>query len=43
LLLAASARAAHKPDTRAGDEMIDRYLARLAKDLSGRFLDGGKN
>src|SRR5262245_16112096 len=36
LLLAASARADDKQDTRAGDEMIDKYLARLAKDLSGR-------
>src|SRR5581483_3140822 len=42
LLLAAAARADDKPDTKAGDEMIDKYLARLAKDLSGRFLDGAK-
>jgi cephalosporin-C deacetylase-like acetyl esterase len=34
--------AADKPDTTAGDTMIDKYLAGLAKDLSGRFLDGAK-
>ena len=43
LLLAAPARAADAPDTKRGDEMIDKYLANLTKDLSGRFLDGGKN
>jgi cephalosporin-C deacetylase-like acetyl esterase len=42
LLLAASARADDKPDTKAGDEMIDKYLARLAKEAGGRFLDGAK-
>jgi cephalosporin-C deacetylase-like acetyl esterase len=42
LLLAAPARADDKPDTKAGDEMIDKYLARLARALSGRFLDGAK-
>jgi cephalosporin-C deacetylase-like acetyl esterase len=42
LLFIASARADDKPDTKAGDEMIDKYLARLAKELSGRFLDGAK-
>jgi dienelactone hydrolase len=34
--------AADKADTTAGDAMIDKYLAGLAKDLSGRFLDGAK-
>jgi cephalosporin-C deacetylase-like acetyl esterase len=34
--------AADKPDTTAGDAMIDKYLAGLAKDLSGRFLDSAK-
>ncbi len=42
LVLAASARAAEPPDTKAGDAMIDKYLAGLAKELSGRFLDGAK-
>jgi dienelactone hydrolase len=42
LLLAGSARADDKPDTRAGDAMIDKYLAGLSKELSGRFLDGAK-
>jgi dienelactone hydrolase len=42
LLLAATARAADPPDTKRGDEMIDKYLAAQAKDLGGRFLDGAK-
>jgi dienelactone hydrolase len=42
LLVALPARAADKPDTKAGDEMIDKYLAARAKELSGRFLDGAK-
>jgi cephalosporin-C deacetylase-like acetyl esterase len=42
LLLAAPTLAADKPDTKAGDEMIDKYLAKQAKELSGRFLDGAK-
>ncbi len=42
LLLIPPARAADKPDTKAGDEMIDKYLANLAKDLSGRYLDGAR-
>src|SRR5262249_29382376 len=42
LLAALPARAADKPDTKAGDEMIDKYLAAKAKELSGRFLDGAK-
>jgi dienelactone hydrolase len=42
LLLAAPTLAADKPDTKAGDEMIDKYLASKAKELSGRFLDGAK-
>ncbi len=42
LLLALPVHAADKPDTKAGDAMIDKYLAGLAKDLSGRFLDGAK-
>jgi dienelactone hydrolase len=42
LLAALPARAADKPDTKAGDEMIDKYLAAKAKELSGRFLDGAQ-
>jgi dienelactone hydrolase len=42
LLFAAPVGAADPPDTKAGDAMIDKYLAKLAKDLSGRFLDGAK-
>ena len=41
-LLPLLASAADKPDTKAGDAMIDKYLAGLAKELSGRFLDGAK-
>src|SRR5262249_783467 len=42
LVLAAPALATDKPDTKQGDEMIDKYLANLTKDISGRFLDGAK-
>ena len=42
LLLVPSVFAADKPDTKAGDAMIDKYLATQAKTLSGRFLDGAK-
>jgi dienelactone hydrolase len=42
LLLTAPTRAAEKPDTTPGDERIDKYLANLAKELGGRFLDGAK-
>jgi cephalosporin-C deacetylase-like acetyl esterase len=42
LLFAASACADDKPDTKRGDEMIDKYLANQAKKLSGRFLDGAR-
>jgi dienelactone hydrolase len=42
LLLAAPTLAADKPDTKAGDEMIDKYLAKQARELSGRFLDSAK-
>jgi len=42
LLFVAPVRAADPPDTKAGDAMIDKYLANQAKDLSGRFLDGAK-
>jgi cephalosporin-C deacetylase-like acetyl esterase len=42
LLCAVPVRADDRPDTKRGDEMIDKYLANLAKDLSGRFLDGAK-
>src|SRR6266853_1241073 len=40
--LTASAFAADKPDTRHGDEMIDKYLANLTKEVGGRLLDGAK-
>ncbi|HKI35504.1 MAG TPA: prolyl oligopeptidase family serine peptidase [Gemmataceae bacterium] len=43
LLVAVPAGAADdKPDTKRGDEMIDKYLANLTKEVSGRFLDGAK-
>jgi cephalosporin-C deacetylase-like acetyl esterase len=42
LLLAPAARADDKPDTKAGDEMIDKYLADRTRELSGRFLDGAR-
>ena len=42
LLLGTAVRAADTPDTKAGDAMIDKYLANLTKELSGRFLDGAK-
>jgi dienelactone hydrolase len=42
LLLTAPANAADKPDTERGDEMIDKYLARLTKEIGGRFMDGAK-
>ena len=42
LLLTAPTRAAEKPDTTPGDERIDKYLANLTKEVSGRFLDGAK-
>jgi cephalosporin-C deacetylase-like acetyl esterase len=42
LLLTASARAADTPGTKRGEEMIDKYLANLTKEVSGRFLDGAK-
>jgi cephalosporin-C deacetylase-like acetyl esterase len=34
--------AADQPDTKRGDEMIEKYLAGLTKEVSGRFLDGAK-
>src|SRR5438876_8453785 len=42
LFVAAFALAADTPDTKHGDEMIDKYLANLTKEVSGRFLDGAK-
>jgi dienelactone hydrolase len=42
LLLATFVSAADKPDRKTGDEMIDKYLANLTKEVSGRFLDGAK-
>ena len=42
LLLAIPAFADDKPDTKRGDEMIEKYLASLTKEVNGRFLDGAK-
>src|SRR6266581_4762573 len=43
LFVAGFVVAAEKPeDTKHGDEMIDKYLANLTKEVSGRFLDGAK-
>ena len=42
LLFAVPVHAADPPDTKAGDAMIDKYLATQARELSGRFLDGAK-
>jgi cephalosporin-C deacetylase-like acetyl esterase len=42
LLLLATARAEDRPETKAGDAMMDAYLARLTKEVSGRFLDGAR-
>jgi cephalosporin-C deacetylase-like acetyl esterase len=42
LFLVTSVSAADKPDAKSGDEMIDKYLANLTKEVSGRFLDGAK-
>jgi cephalosporin-C deacetylase-like acetyl esterase len=42
LFLSSAALAADKPATERGDEMIDKYLAGLTKEVSGRFLDGAK-
>jgi dienelactone hydrolase len=41
LSLPFTALAADKPASK-GDEMIDKYLANLTKEVSGRFLDGAK-
>ncbi|MFL5240638.1 MAG: alpha/beta hydrolase family protein [Gemmataceae bacterium] len=42
LLLSVAAYADDKADTKAGDKMIDQYLAGLTKEVNGRFLDGAK-
>jgi cephalosporin-C deacetylase-like acetyl esterase len=42
LFLTAALFAADQPDTKRGDEMIDKYLAGLVKETSGRFLEGAK-
>jgi dienelactone hydrolase len=42
LFLAIPALADDKPDTKHGDEMIEKYLVSLTKEVSGRFLDGAK-
>jgi cephalosporin-C deacetylase-like acetyl esterase len=42
LLFTVPVRAADPADTKAGDAMIDKYLATQAKELNGRFLDGAK-
>jgi cephalosporin-C deacetylase-like acetyl esterase len=41
LLVPTASLAADKPASK-GDEMIDKYLANLTKEVSGRFLDGAK-
>jgi dienelactone hydrolase len=42
LLLTSALFAADQPDTKRGDEMIDKYLAGLTKEISGHYLDGAK-